>query len=137
MKKVGFFDLKANIKGLIVLLGLVAFAGWYFGFGPNDVRDFFRVASTVHKEELPLEVASRDALFGDGKVLLVKNPTSQTIAFTLEVRSYGSESVKKKEGFSLPAQEQLSLGWAEGWEVEQADIVTVVSDKYMTGVYRL
>lgn len=136
MKKPRFFDFQANFRTLVIVLALIAIAGWYFGFGPDDVRDIAKTVVTVHKPNLPISVKYRQSVVGKGHVVMIKNESGNRLSVNLSLRN--SASTQKKGGvIDIEAGKDVSIGWLEGWEFHQGDVLTISHNDFMTGVYSI
>ncbi len=135
-KKPGLFDFRANLKTLITVLALIAIAGWYFGFGPDDVGDVAKSIATAHKPNLPVSVKYRESLVGKGYVVMIKNESDNRLSVNLVLRNTGSTQ-KKTGSIDIEAGRDVSIGWMEGWQFQHDDVLTLSHKDFMTGVYSI
>jgi len=134
-KQGGFFSLKAILKSLIIILMIISFAGWYFGFTPDDVGDFFKIVSTIHKPEMPITVKYRPSILGKGYVVLIQNHADKDLTFRIKIRSTSRNLTNKNKYVNIKSQDDISIGWLEGWDFQLGDKILISHEKYRADLY--
>lgn len=133
-KKVGFFDLKKNLKGILVIAIIITISGWYFGFNWSDVNDFAHSIATSHRPELPVSVSYRKSLMGKGYVAIINNNSNNDINVSVNLRDNNSTN-KKNQTIKIGHNQKIQIGWMEGWQFALGDVVRLSNPDYREGVY--
>ena len=136
-KKSEFLNIKANIRGLIMLLALIAIAGWYFGFTKDDVGDLAQSVVTMHKPDLPIEVKYRESMLGKGYVAIIKNTSKSNISVNITLRTSNQDQQKKSAVIAFEPLFEESIGWMEGWEFKSGDAITISHNEYQTSTFKI
>jgi hypothetical protein len=135
-KKIGFFDLKRNLIGVLAVIAVITIAGLYFGFKWNDVGDVAESAITAVKPNLPIQVGYRKSLIGKGYVSIIQNKSKQPLALEIDLRDRNANN-KKMERKTLAPNQKIEIGWVQGWEFESGDVIKISNPNYQIGVYEI
>lgn len=80
-------------------------------------------AQTLHRtgsSSLPISLSFRNALLGNGRVLILENPTLSFVAFSLEVYSPALHKGKTFQ-LALSSGRSTEIGHMEGWAFTRGD----------------
>jgi len=135
-EKTGFFDLKRNLIGLVVLAAVVAGLAWMVGIKPGD---YGQVAEEIMQSELPdlpLSIKTRGALLGTGTVVAITNQGQEALELTATMVSY-DETSRKQIQFKLAPLQAKNIGVLEGWEFVPGDNFSFAANGYKTSRFTI
>ena len=99
------------------------------------VGGFFYFQSRSYQEQslppLPIEVSFREALFGPGLVLQVKNISKSSIT-TLVTLNNPTMQQEKSYRLDIPANSVVEVGHGEGWVLAHGDTLKIYNTQYQT-----
>lgn len=94
------------------------------------------VLATGCRPAVPVILSHRPAVMGEGLVAKFSNQTSSQITVLVRVkRPDGDEYFERS--VNVPANGSAELGWAEGWDFELGDKITLTHPKYAAAVWYL
>jgi len=130
-----FFDFNKNMKQFISIVLIITAMGWYFGFDWNDIGDLFQVVGTAHKPELPIKVGYRPSFVGKGYVVLIENISDKNLSVEIYFRDINTHN--KRGSFKIEAKKTITIGWLEGWDFKDGDVIKISHPDYMMGVFAI
>ena len=84
------------------------------------------LACEDRRPSLPITLASRPAMFGEGLVVQFKNESDRHLVFKLVLQNKTLDE-KKVDSISLGPRQMKEIGWAEGWQFMSSETVTMWS----------
>ncbi len=94
------------------------------------------VLVTGCRPAVPVVLSHRPAVMGEGLVAKFSNQTSSQITVSIRVKRPDSDEYFERT-VNVPADGSTELGWAEGWDFELGDKITLTHPKYATAVWYL
>jgi hypothetical protein len=115
------------IVAIVVGLGLIGFMCAGGGGGPG------RSVVPFVKPTVPVVVTYRDSAWGQGKVAIFSNQTSNRL--TIGVRFENKKSNQQKSGsIDLEPNGKTEIGWLEGWMFEPGETIEITHPDYTSVV---
>lgn len=111
----------------VFLAVLAAIAVAVFIFAPE------RFPAGVGLRDVPLVCSWRPSLVGEGQVVIIANPTGETLR-NVHIVCRSSASNEKKEYFEdhWTPEQTKEIGWMEGWRFLSGETVEVSASGYLT-----